>query len=135
MKTQSFEQVSDTGLSSGNSENTNPKGIIAFLLIAFGLLGLPVEIPILLGVPDGAHLLSIVWPLIAFAPAVACFVVRKWVTREGFADAGLRLNLRKWPYYLVAWFLPLVVIGCIALLAPLFGVGKPDFSFVVASGT
>ena len=39
----------------------------------------------------------------AFAPAVAGFIVRKWITREGFAGAGLRPNLRKWPYYLVAW--------------------------------
>ena len=31
---------------------------------------------------------------VVFVPAIATFVVRKWITREGFADAGLRLNLR-----------------------------------------
>jgi membrane protease YdiL (CAAX protease family) len=66
----------------------------------------------------------------AFAPAIAAFIVRKWITREGFADAGLRPNLRKWPYYIVAWLLPLVVVGCIVVLAPLLGLGKPDFSLV-----
>src|SRR5208337_2435942 len=69
----------------------------------------------------------------AFAPAVAASIVRKWITREGFADAGLRLNLRQWPYYVVAWLLPLLVVGCIVVLAPLLGVGKADFSF--ARGT
>ena len=64
----------------------------------------------------------------AFSPAVAAFIVRKWITHEGFADAKLRLNLRKWPYYLVGWLLPFVVVGCITLVAPLFGFGRADFS-------
>jgi len=66
----------------------------------------------------------------AFAPAFAAFVVRKWVTREGFVDAGLQLNLSKWRYYLVGWLLPVVVVGCIVVLAPLLGIGKADFSLV-----
>ncbi|MDR3749174.1 MAG: CPBP family intramembrane metalloprotease [Acidobacteriota bacterium] len=66
--------------------------------------------------------------LSAFAPAIACFIVRKWVTREGFADAGLRLHLRKWPYYLVAWLLPVAVMACVVILAPLFRAGTADFS-------
>jgi uncharacterized protein len=66
----------------------------------------------------------------AFAPAFAAFVVRKWVTREGFADAGLRLNLSKWRYYLVGWLLPVALVGSIVVLAPLFGIGKADFSLV-----
>jgi len=38
-----------------------------------------------------------------FSPAIAAFIVRKWVTHEGFGDAGLRSNLKtKWRYYLVA---------------------------------
>jgi membrane protease YdiL (CAAX protease family) len=66
----------------------------------------------------------------AFAPAVAALVVRKWITREGFADAGLGLNLRKWPYYVVAWLLPLMVVACIVIAAVLLGLGAPDFSLV-----
>ncbi|WP_422742999.1 type II CAAX prenyl endopeptidase Rce1 family protein [Mycobacterium sp. WMMD1722] len=39
----------------------------------------------------------------AFIPALAAVVVRRWVTREGFADAGLRPRLRKhWRVYLLA---------------------------------
>jgi hypothetical protein len=29
-----------------------------------------------------------------FAPAIAAFIVRKWVTRESFGDAGLKPNLK-----------------------------------------
>src|SRR5919112_1500046 len=44
----------------------------------------------------------------AFAPAVGALVVRRWVTLEGFRDAGLRLELRRcWRSYLVAWPAPL----------------------------
>ncbi len=43
------------------------------------------------------------------APAIACFVVRRWVTREGFGDAGLRPNLRRWPLYLLALAWPFAV--------------------------
>jgi uncharacterized protein len=58
----------------------------------------------------------------SFAPAAAAFVVRRWVTREGFADAGLRLRLRRaWPSYLVAWLLPVPVVGVIVGLAAALG--------------
>lgn len=94
------------------------RGIIAYLLIAFGLawtvwitlgaLGIPASNPLfLIGV---------------FAPALATVVVRRWVTREGFGDAGLLPNLRRsWPYYLVAWLWPLPVFGAALLIAPLAG--------------
>ncbi|MGA9382141.1 MAG: CPBP family intramembrane glutamic endopeptidase [Phormidium sp.] len=65
----------------------------------------------------------------AFAPALACFIVRKWVTKEGFADAGLSLNFKQnWRYYLFAWLLPLGVTAVIIALATLFNFSQPDFS-------
>ncbi len=106
----------------------NREGVIAYLLIAFGMAWARREIiidsesqpqtPIQIAILPGA-----------FAPAVAAFVVRKWITREGFADAGLKLNPRKWRHYVVAWLLPLPVVGCIVVLAPLLGL-RPDFSLV-----
>jgi hypothetical protein len=84
------------------------------------------EIVIRLGISVRSPLFQIAGLPAAFAPAIAAFVVRKWITREGFADAGLRLDLRKWPYYLVAWLLPLLVVGCIVVLSPLLGLGRPD---------
>ena len=32
--------------------------------------------------------------------------MRKWITGEGFGDAGLRPNLRHWPLYLLALLWP-----------------------------
>jgi membrane protease YdiL (CAAX protease family) len=59
---------------------------------------------------------------IAFAPAIAAIVVRRWITREGFADAGSRLRLRgAWRYYLLAWLGPLGVAAVVAGLAAAAG--------------
>jgi membrane protease YdiL (CAAX protease family) len=120
---------------------TTRAGVPVFLLLAFGIawtgmIGAP-----LLG-------LSIVNPLVqlpfAFAPAIAALVVRRWVTGEGFRDAGLSLQLcRSWRSYLVAWWGPLglvaATVGLAAALgwwepttAPLDGVvpGLPGWAFV-----
>jgi uncharacterized protein len=104
------------------------KGITAFLLIAFGMAWVLWETAIRLHAIHPNPLLSVLSFVGALSPAIAAFIVRKWITREGFADAKLRLNLRKWPYYLVGWLLPFVVVGCIIVLAPLFGFGRADFS-------
>ena len=58
------------------------RGMIAFPTIAFGLAWFPF-LPVLVGGPA-------IPVLMPFAPAIAAFVVRTWVTREGFGDAGLR---------------------------------------------
>ena len=105
--------------------HSHRKGIIAYLLIAFGLAWVGFET---MYRSKGIPLRTVALAASAFAPAIACFVVRKWVTREGFADAGLRLHLRKWPFYLVAWLLPVAVVACVVILAPLFGAGTADFS-------
>jgi membrane protease YdiL (CAAX protease family) len=57
----------------------------------------------------------------AFLPALAAVVVRRWVTREGFGDAGLRPRLRgALPYYLAAWLGPFAVAAvAVGLLAAL----------------
>ena len=71
----------------------------------------------------------------AFSPAIAAVIVRKWITREGFADAGLKPNLpRAWRYYLIAWLLPLFVSAIIIGLVIVFGIGSPDFSLQRAMG-
>jgi uncharacterized protein len=59
----------------------------------------------------------------AFTPALAAVVVRKWVTREGFADAGLRPRVRAlWRWYLVALLSPVLLTLATLGLAALFGV-------------
>jgi uncharacterized protein len=112
----------------GTSTPTQPatRGIVAFLLIAFGIAW---------GGMFGARLLglSLVNPLVqlpfGFAPAIAAVVVRRWVTREGFGDAGLALKLRSlWRYYLAAWLGPLVLVVVTAGLAALTGVWRPGLA-------
>jgi membrane protease YdiL (CAAX protease family) len=105
---------------------TRVRGVLVFLLIAFGIawtgmIGAP-----LLG-------LSIVSPLVqlpfAFAPAIAAIVVRRWVTREGFAGAGLALRLRPcWRSYLIAWLGPLWLVATTLVLATALGWWAPDLT-------
>jgi len=111
------------------------KGIVVYLSIAFGMAWILWEIPLQMGLTISNPLFQLVVLPGAFSPAVACLIVRKWVTREGFADAGLKLNLRKsWPYYLFAWLLPLLVIPVIVILTVALGIAQPDFSLQRAFG-
>lgn len=111
---------------------TATKGIVWFLILAFGGAWGMWEAAIRLGVPVGSALFQLAVLPGAFAPAIAAFIVRKWITREGFQDAGLKLAPGKWPYYLVAWFLPLIVMAAIVCQAESLSLGKPDFSLMTA---
>lgn len=109
------------------------RGIAWFLGLSFGLAWISWEIAI----RSGVNVLSWQFQLYAlpgaFAPAIAAIIVRKWITCEGFADAGLRLNRKAWRYYLLAWLLPLVIVGAITVQAQIFGVAEPDFGLVRAT--
>ncbi|MFF4160161.1 CPBP family intramembrane glutamic endopeptidase [Streptomyces sp. NPDC001678] len=97
----------DTTTGVGGGDPGGRKGVVAFLVICFTGSWLYIY---------AAHSLwglSLVNPLaqlpFGFMPALAAVVVRRWVTREGFAGAGLRPRFRSaWPYYLAAWLGPLV---------------------------
>ncbi|MFL5663539.1 MAG: CPBP family intramembrane glutamic endopeptidase [Ktedonobacteraceae bacterium] len=98
------------------------KGIVVYVLLAFGLAWSCWLVLWLLGVPAAS-------PIGGFAPALAAVIVRRWVTREGFQDAGLALHLKsRWPYYLLAWVLPLLVLAVVVGLATVLGQGQPDLS-------
>jgi membrane protease YdiL (CAAX protease family) len=114
----------DTRATSFNARSSK-RGLTAFLLISFGVAW---------GWEAVAHLLlgwSLVNPLVqvpaGFAPATAALVVRRWVTREGLADAGSRLRLRPaWRYYLLAWLGPLGVAGAVVGVAAASGQWEPS---------
>ena len=94
------------------------KGILWFLIIAFAITWGSILVIYLTGIPTPGTSQEIRNPLLGFlsmlgtfGPAIAAFVVRKWITREGFKDAGMRLKLRAgWKYYLWAALFPLVVV-------------------------
>lgn len=97
-----------------------PRGIGAFLLIAFGGAWIIWTIAWLLHALDTGPSGQIVVAAGAVAPAVATLVVRRWITHESFHDIGLHLSLHDhWPYYLVSWLMPLPVVGMIVVLAAL----------------
>jgi hypothetical protein len=104
------------------------RGVRAFLAIAFGLTWLP-----FLPVPFGGPAVPVLMP---FAPAIACVVVRRWVTGEGFSDAGLRLDLRvQWPYLLVAVGWPLVAAPLSVVLAVSTGLAPDGLTVSRAFGS
>jgi hypothetical protein len=102
---------------------------VVYLVIAFGGAWILWAVALPSGVPATSPQFQVLALPGGFAPAVAAIAVRKWVTREGFADAGLRLRLRRgWPYYLFAWLLPLVVVAVIVALAAILGAGRADLT-------
>jgi membrane protease YdiL (CAAX protease family) len=110
--------------------STQARGVVSYLLIAFGMAWLFWELAIRFVMrPDNLLFQTVALPG-AFAPAVAAVIVRKWITREGFADAGLRLRPVKWRYYGVAWLLPVPVTASIIGLAWVLGISRPDFSLM-----
>jgi membrane protease YdiL (CAAX protease family) len=97
------------------------RGIIAFLAIAFGLAWIGF-IPALFGKEPVPALMPI-------SPAIAAFVVRKWVTREGFADSGWHPRLRHWRLYLIAVAWPIGATFVSVAIAVLVGVTPDNFAF------
>jgi membrane protease YdiL (CAAX protease family) len=72
--------------------------------------------------------------LATFGPAVAAFVVLKWITREGFKDAGLRVNFRAgWAYYLWAVIAPLA--GGVLILSAAWAAGAEVSGLSALSST
>jgi membrane protease YdiL (CAAX protease family) len=96
------------------------KGIVAYLLIAFGLTWAVDFFMIARGIhfdqmPTWAYL-TIGGTM--FFPALSGFIVRKWITREGFKSAGLRFGSWK-PYVALGLIGPVVVVLIYAVSAAL----------------
>jgi len=110
--------------------STKIKGISFYLLITFGMAWLVWELAIRFVLQPIDPFFQVAMMPGAFAPAVAALIVRKWITREGFEDSGLRLKPFRWRYYLFAWLLPVPVTVLIIGLASLLGISESDFSLM-----
>ena len=108
--------------------DNDQKGVAVFLLIAFELASVLWEITVMIGPSARDALFELAIFPGALSPGVAAFIVRKWVTREGFSDAGLRLNRHHWRYYLADMVLPLLVVTVIVLIATTLDISDPDSS-------
>jgi len=105
--------------------STRTKGILIYLLIAVGGAWGIWAVALLLGALDTGPRGQVIVAAGAFMPALAAVIARVVVTREGFADSGLRPRFRHaWPYYLLAWLLPLPVVGFIVALSLLLGLSQ-----------
>jgi hypothetical protein len=70
----------------------------------------------------------------AFVPALAACVVRRWITRQGFRDSGMRLHLRtSWRHYAAAVTIPWGVLLLAVGLAAATGMGSPAATDLSAS--
>jgi len=87
------------------------KGLIAYLILVFGLTW-PIEIVLARRYLPGSAAYTVVLVVVMFVPALSALIVRLFVERQGFADAGLRWG--KGRYYLAAWLLP-VAFGLAAM--------------------
>ena len=121
-------EVTDTlkGSRTPTFSPVNWRAVRAFLALAFGLAWTVEGVALAWGVrftsltPRSTALLASVM----FAPALAAFIVRRFITREGFATAGLRRG--PWRPYLLVWIgVPLLVAGIYALTI-LIGLGRFD---------
>ncbi|BBY59010.1 CPBP family glutamic-type intramembrane protease [Mycolicibacterium sarraceniae] len=101
------------------------RGVRWFLAIAFLGAWLPWLGVYLLGgsLDDPLTQLAVA----AFVPAIAACVVRRWITRQGFADSGLGLHWRSaWPYCLAAVTMPWgVLLLALAISIPV-GLWSPS---------
>lgn len=102
------------------------RGIIVYLLINFGLTwGL--QFYLLAG---GARFdkpsvrVTLATVVMMFFPALSAFIVRRWVTREGFATAGLRFG--SWKPYVSVWLGTPAVFGVVFLISSLLGTASFD---------
>jgi membrane protease YdiL (CAAX protease family) len=104
----------------------NTKGVLVYLITAFAISWANLATVVIAGLSPGTRGFQLGTLPAVFAPAIAAFVVRKWVTGEGFSDAGLAPNVRKsWRYYLFGWFFPVAVVLLIFPLAAALGAGLP----------
>ena len=110
------------------------RGVSAFVAVVFGLAWAAEGVALFRGVRFASLTVGSTALLasIMFTPAIAAFIVRKFITREGFATAGLRRG--PWRPYIIVWLsVPLLVVGIYALTVVVgFGRFDPTLSQLTA---
>jgi CAAX protease family protein len=96
------------------------RGVRWFLAIAFLAAWIPWLGVYLLGGSLGDPLTQLA--VAAFVPAIAACVVRRWITRQGFADSGLALHWRaSWRYFVAAVTMPWMILSLALAVSAAFG--------------
>jgi membrane protease YdiL (CAAX protease family) len=98
--------------------NPRLKAVAAFLILTFGgsfVMGWDLKPSI---APDLLQITTVIFPMV-LCPAIAAFMVRGLITREGFSDVCLSLKIKQaWPVYLAALVVPAVVAVSIEFVSP-----------------
>jgi len=109
---------------------TNKKTIFWFLGIAFAFSWIMFLIPLAFKSNPTAYqqMAALFWTIGMWGPGLAALIVTVFISKEPFSN--LRLNrLGKFRYYLVAWFLPPLLIALAILLSILIGTAQYDAEF------
>jgi uncharacterized protein len=102
------------------------RGVVAYVAIAFGLAWLIEGVALVSGVRFASLTRGSTFLLAAVmvTPAIAAFVVRRFVTREGFATAGLRVG--PWRPYVAVWLGVPVLMALVYAVTLVLGLGRFD---------
>jgi hypothetical protein len=105
------------------------RGIASFLLLTFALTW-GVEFTLMANGlrfgPDANPVAMAIFPVVNFLPAIAALIVRKWITREGFASAGLRLG--PWKAWAAVWAGAPLLFAMTYGITHILGLGDLDLS-------
>lgn len=101
----------------------NWRGIAWFLVLCFGSTWSIEIIFLIQGVRFAtlSRLTTILLSSVMWIPAISAFIVRRWITREGFASANLRVGPWK-PYLFILLGVPCLFLAIYALTCA-FGLG------------
>ena len=105
------------------------RGIVAYLALAFAVPWAAESVALARGVRFQTLTVgtSILLGLVMLTPALAAFIVRRFITREGFATAGLRFG--PWRPYVAVWLGVPLLLALIYALTVLLGLGRFDPTF------
>jgi uncharacterized protein len=127
MSLESATVISSLADESPEQRRGRRRGVGWFLVLAFGLAWGSWAIAYAAGYSLDQPVVQLMTA--AFAPALAAVITRAWITREGFADAGLRPRFRvARRQYVAAVVTPLLVLPIALVLCAVFGVWEPSMA-------
>ncbi|MDD5455041.1 MAG: CPBP family intramembrane metalloprotease [Candidatus Ratteibacteria bacterium] len=97
------------------------RNILIFIAISFGL-SWPIVLTLDTLWPTSIKILYLSHGLAMMMPGLACVIMRKWISKEGFSDCGFRIGNRL--AYLIVIFSCLLLWGLPTLADVLWGGGK-----------
>lgn len=105
----------------------NKKSLFSYLIITFGLTAIVVWLMVVLQLRTIAGALGAQLMLLGamFVPALATFITRQFITREGWASAGLKWG--SWKNYLNVWLTIPFLFICIFIISHILG-AQPDWT-------